>query len=317
MAGVEAAMTGAPASGDQVETVRGFNRFWTRQIGVLQAGLLQTSFSLTEARVLFELAHRAPCDATALRDVLDLDSGYMSRVVTGLKAQGLVGSRPDATDARRQLLDLTSAGRGALEDLDARSRAQVGEMLVGLSEWDRDRLLGAMGVIRSLLDPEVRAPAYVLRPPRAGDFGWVVRCHGFLYTVEHAWDHTFEALVARVVADYVEHHDPRVEACWIAERSGEPVGSVFCCRRDETTAQLRLLLVEPSARGLGIGARLVEECLTFARRAGYERIVLWTSDVLVSARRIYEAAGFELTGSEAHRSFGHDLIGQDWMLQLR
>lgn len=310
-------MTTTTHTQDQVETVRAFNRFWTRQIGVLQADLLDTDFSLPEARIIFELANRSPCSAVDLHQILKLDTGYLSRLTNGLKAQGLIESVPDERDGRRQLLNLTPQGHAAFNDLDSRSRAQVAEMLDQVPTGDVGRLLAAMTTIRTLLDGDAPSPAYVLRPPRSGDLGWVVQRHGILYDAEYGWDQTFEALVASVVGNYLVDHDPHREACWIAERDGEPVGSVFCCRRDDHTAQLRLLLVEPSARGLGIGSRLVEECIGFARRSGYDQIVLWTNDVLVDARRLYESAGFELTEEEAHHSFGHDLIGQYWALPLR
>lgn len=301
----------------QVEAVRRFNRFWTRQIGVLQAGLLDTPYSLTEARVLFELAQREWTDTPELREQLGLDAGYVSRVLAKLRDDRLVETRVAETDARRQQLRLTSKGRKEFRQLDRRSAAQVTDMLQQVSAEDRRRVVAAMETVHRLFAHEAPGtPGFVIRPTIPGDLGWVVHRHGVVYSDEYGWDETFEALVARIVADFAQHHDPGRENIWIAERDGEPVGSVFCCRHDDATARLRLLLVEPSARGLGIGHRLVDECIRFARRAGYRRMVLWTNDVLLSARRIYEAAGFELVKEEAHHSFGHDLVGQDWELDL-
>ncbi len=309
---------GGTARGDPeaVAAVREFNRFWTRQIGVLQAGLLDTEYSLTEARVLFEIAQRDATDASELREVLDLDAGYLSRVLRGLKDRRLVDARPSEEDARRQLLRLTETGTKEFRELDRRSAREVEVLLEPLADRERRRLTGCMTAIHDLIVGRPTSPSFVMRPPLPGDLGWVIHRHGALYAEEFGWDETFEALVARIVAGFADDHDPRREAVWIAERDGQQVGSVFCCRKDDETAQLRLLLVEPRERGLGIGSRLTEECIRFARRAGYRRMVLWTNDVLVSARRIYEAAGFVLTAEEAHHSFGHDLVGQDWELDL-
>lgn len=302
----------------RIEAVRSFNRFWTKQIGVLQAGLLNTRFSLTEARVIFELAQRGPTDLVELRQDLGFDAGYVSRIMTRLKTDGIVKATQSEVDARRQIVTLTARGRKAFADLDRRSTAEVAAMLAPLSGEEQRRLTTAVASIQRILDPSSSGrPPYVLRPPLPGDLGWVVHRHGVVYAEEYGWDETFEALVARVVADYVDRHDGRREAAWIAEVDGQPAGSVFCCKKDDDTAQLRLLLVERRARGLGLGSRLVEECIRFAGRTGYRRMVLWTNDVLVSARRIYEAAGFELTSEEPHHSFGHDLVGQHWALDLR
>jgi GNAT superfamily N-acetyltransferase len=232
------------------------------------------------------------------------------------KADRLVGTRPAAGDGRRQVVELTDAGRAAFDDLNARSAAQISAFLGTLAEEDRHRLVTAMATIQAVCGGAAGAPPYVIRPLATGDLGWVVHRHGVVYAAEYGWDETFEALVARIVAEYVEHHVPRRENAWIAELDGELVGSVFCVRNDDETAKLRLLFVEPRARGLGIGGRLVEECVRFARRCGYRRLVLWTNDVLVSARRIYEAAGFRLVAEEPHHSYGHDLVGQTWELEL-
>lgn len=300
----------------RIAAVREFNRFWTKRIGLLRRGLLDTRFSLTEARVIFELAQAPSTELADLRSRLDLDAGYLSRVVGRLKDQELVETERSPSDGRRRVLRLTTSGREAFADLDRRSATEIGDMLATLTEEDQGRLIGAMGTIRDLIEPPGEPRPYVIRPLRPGDLGWVVHRHGVLYNQEYGWDQTFEALVARIVADYVDDHDPRRHDAWIAELDGEPVGCVFCVDRDEETAQLRILLVEPKARGLGIGSRLVGECLEFARRAGYRRMVLWTNDVLVSARRIYEAYGFRLVEEESHHSFGHDLVGQYWSLDL-
>jgi DNA-binding MarR family transcriptional regulator/GNAT superfamily N-acetyltransferase len=300
-----------------VASVRAFNRFWTARIGALDAGLVDTPYSLTEARVLYELAQVAATDLGVLRRRLALDSGYLSRIMSRFKADGLAEAEPAPADARRQVIRLTAAGRAAFAVLDERSAQAVRELLDPVTSENRRRLVAAMAVVEDVFSGVEAPPPYVIRGLRPGDFGWVVHRHGVLYAEEYGWDTTFEALVARIVADYVDHHDPRAEDAWIAELDGEPVGCVFCVRRDDQTGQLRLLLVEPKARGYGIGARLVEECIRFARRAGYDELVLWTNDVLVAARRIYEAAGFVLFDEEPHHSFGHDLVGQNWRLDLR
>jgi DNA-binding MarR family transcriptional regulator/GNAT superfamily N-acetyltransferase len=303
-------------TGDLVATVRDFNRFYTNLIGVLRGGLLDTPYTLTEARVIFELAQRDAVEVTELRRELDIDAGYLSRILGRFESDGLVSRERSGTDARRQVIRLTPAGRDAYKVLDERSAAQIAAMLDRLGGAQRQRLAGAMATIRDVLGEAPRPRAYLLRPPRPGDLGWVIARNAAIYADEYGWDDTYEALVARIVADYVAGRDPRREAAWIAELDGTPVGCVFCVRRDDETAQLRLLLVEPSARGLGIGRRLVDECLAFAKRAGYRRIMLWTNDVLADARRIYERAGFRLRDEEQHHSFGHDLVGQTWWRDL-
>lgn len=309
-------MASGEAAGDRVAAVRAFNRFYTNVIGVLREGLLRTPYSLTEARVIFELAQRDATEAVDLRRALDVDAGYLSRIFARFEADGLVERAPSRADGRRRVIRLTRRGRAAFETLNARSSEEIGKLLARLTDEDQRRLVGAMGVIRDILEGAPRPAAYVLRPLAPGDLGWVVHRHGVLYAEEYGWDESFEALVARIVADYADHRDPRRENAWIAEVDGEPAGCVFCVKKDDATAQLRLLLVEPGARGLGIGSRLVEECVRFAGRAGYKQIVLWTNGVLVQARRIYERAGFELVDEERHRSFGHDLIGQHWRRAL-
>jgi len=301
----------------RVAAVRRFNRFWTRQIGVLREGYLESEFSLAEVLVLYELAHREETTAGELGEELGLDAGYLSRILRGFEKRGLIHKRPSEADGRRKLLRLTGRGREVFATLDLRSRDDIGVMLGGMSTECQERLVGAMRTIEGLLgvwlEPEV---PYLLRPHGAGDMGWVVYRHGVLYAREYGWDERFEALVAEIVAKFIEHYDPKRERCWIAEREGEIVGSVFLVQQSEEIAKLRLLLVEPEARGLGIGSRLVEECIRFARQAGYKKITLWTNDVLQSARRIYEGIGFRLVHEEPHHSFGHDLVGQTWELVL-
>jgi DNA-binding MarR family transcriptional regulator/GNAT superfamily N-acetyltransferase len=300
---------------ERVGAVRAFNRFYTNVIGVLSEGLLQTPYSLTEARVMFELGRADASEVAALRRTLDLDAGYLSRILSRFAADGLIRRERAADDARRQVVVLTDRGREVQRELDARSDAQIGRILAELAEDAQRRLVGAMQTIEGILGDRPRPAVYVLRPLAAGDFGWVVQRHGALYAAEYGWDAGFEALVARIVADYVDGRGPGDDA-WIAEVDGEPVGCVFCVRKSDRVAQLRLLLVEPSVRGMGIGARLVEECVRFARRTGYDELVLWTNDVLTAARRIYERAGFELVDEGSHHSFGHDLVEQTWRLKL-
>lgn len=301
----------------RIAVVRRFNRFYTRQIGLLREGYLESPFSLTQVRVLYELAHRENAVATDLARDLGLDAGYLSRILGGFERHGLVEKRRSETDGRQLLLRLTERGREAFEPLDRRSHDDIGAMLGKLPEPEQERVVGAMETIERVLgaEPPPREP-YVLRPPLPGDLGWVVQRHGALYALEYGWDATFEALVAEIVAKFIRGYDPQRERCWIAEKDARNVGSILCVKRSPTVAQLRLLLVEPEARGLGIGRRLVDECVRFARAVGYQTVMLWTNDVLVSARRIYEAAGFRLVEEERHHSFGHDLVGQNWELKL-
>jgi DNA-binding MarR family transcriptional regulator/GNAT superfamily N-acetyltransferase len=300
----------------RVAEVRAFNRFFTNAIGVLREGLLGSPYSLTEARVLFELAQRRDTEIAELRRALDIDAGYLSRLLGQFAADGLITKTRSSVDARRQVVRLTRHGRRAFARLDARSTAQVEALLGRLTEENQRRLVTAMTVIQATLQQRSPPEVYVIRPPRSGDWGWIIHRHGTVYADEYGWDESFEALVARIVADYIDHRDSRREAAWIADIDGEPVGSVLCVRRDDHTAQLRLLLVDPDARGLGIGTRLVHECLRFATRAGYQQLVLWTNDVLHDARRIYQRAGFHLVAEEKHHSFGHDLVGQHWAIDL-
>jgi DNA-binding MarR family transcriptional regulator/GNAT superfamily N-acetyltransferase len=306
----------AAAPTDQIEAVRAFNRFYTARVGALRDGLLATAHPLPEARILFELGRRGPVDVADLRRALDLDGGYLSRLLARLEEQGLVARERSPDDGRRQRLSLTESGRAAYTTLDERSASEIAALLDGLDDTARARLLAAMDTVREILEGAPRPAPFVLRPPRPGDFGWVVQRHGALYAQEHGWDASFEALVARVVADYAGAHDPEREAAWIAEVGGRPAGSVFCVRNDDRTAQLRLLLVEPSARGMGVGAALVDACVRFARDAGYAELRLWTNATLGSARRIYLRAGFALVGEETTPRFGTEFPEQDWVLAL-
>ncbi|WP_068068976.1 bifunctional helix-turn-helix transcriptional regulator/GNAT family N-acetyltransferase [Nocardia xishanensis] len=308
-------MTVAPSD---IAAVRDFNRHYTRVIGVLAEGLVDTEFSLTEARILFELATSGSTEAVRLRRALDLDAGYLSRILTRFKNRGLIESGRSSSDARRQEVRLTDRGRAAFDVLNQRSGADVDRLLAAHSPSDRARLIGAMRTIQRLLDrpAEPAAPWFTLRAPLPGDYGWVIERNAALYAAEYGWDVRYEALVAEIVANFLAAHDERRERAWIAECGGLPVGCVFCVADSPTTARLRLLLVDPSARGLGVGAALVEQCLRFATEAGYREMVLWTNDVLTAARRVYERAGFELVESAPHHSFGKDLVGQTWRRTL-
>jgi DNA-binding MarR family transcriptional regulator/N-acetylglutamate synthase-like GNAT family acetyltransferase len=304
-------------SKEQIADVRAFTRFYTRQIGLLEERLHKSAFSLTEARVLYELAHRNGLTATDLGRDLGLDAGYLSRLLKKFEGRGLVTRAPSATDARQSVLSITEAGRKAFEPLDQASREDVAGLLGRLSAEHREAVVAAMQKLRRLLG-QSREPAtpYILRPLQVGDIGWIVHRQGVLYAREYGWDESYEALAAEILAGFVKSFDPEYENAWIAEREGEVVGSVFLMRKSAEVAKLRLLYVEPSARGLGIGRRLVDECIGFARARGYKTLTLWTNDVLVSARRIYQAAGFQLTAEERHHSFGRDLVGQTWDLAL-
>ena len=308
--------TNKPGEDAAVAAVRGFNRFYTNVIGLLRGKYLDTPYSLTEARLLFELAQRDTSEVTDLRRTVDIDPGYLSRILARFESDGLIGRQRSAADGRRQVIRLTDHGRDVVAGLDAQSAEQTRDMLADLRDDDQRRLLDAMRVITETLTQSPQPRGYLLRAPRPGDMGWVVQRNAAVYAEEFGWDDSYEALVARIVADYVEHRDPGAEAAWIAEVDGAPAGCVFCVREDASTARLRLLLVEPWARGLGIGARLVDEVLRFARQAGYARITLWTNDVLADARRIYQRAGFTLDNEDQHRSFGQDLTGQNWSRDL-
>ena len=302
-------VTAAP---ERIDAVRAFNRFYTRVLGLLDEGLAHTSYSLTEARVLFEVAQRGEIGVAELRDSLGLDAGYLSRILAHFDSDGLIRRERSAADGRRQVIHLTSAGRDAFAVLDARSSDAVQALLDAVAAADQPRLLASMRTIERLLSRADRPPTVELRPLRAGDLGWVVQRHGELYAAEYGWDETFEALVAGIVADYVDSHDPARDNAWIAEAGGERVGTVFCVHKDDRVAQLRLLLVEPGARGMGVGSRLVDACVDFARGAGYREMVLWTNSVLDAARRIYQRAGFELLDEAPNPAFGRQLTSQHW-----
>ncbi len=303
--------------GNQVAAIRDFNRFYTQQIGLLEEGLLKSAFSLTEARVLYELAHRDGLTATDVGRDLGLDAGYLSRLLKKFEARGFLTRSPSGEDARQAILTLTSAGRDAFEPLNKASYDEIAALLTAIPSKGRGKLLAAMTTIQRHLGStaEVKAP-FILRSLESGDIGWIVYRQGVLYQQEYGWDETFEALVAEIMAAFVKTNDPKCERCWIAERAGEVIGSVIVVRESDDVAKLRLLYVEHSARGLGIGQQLVDECIRFASAKGYKTLTLWTNDVLVSARRIYEAAGFKLVTEENHHSFGKNLTGQNWDLEL-
>lgn len=301
----------------KVSAVRHFNRFFTRQIGVLQEKLLHSPYSLTDARILFELGHRDQVTASDLCRELGFDAGYLSRLLSRLEQQGLVEKVRATSDGRQRLLRLTADGQAAFALLDRRSRDEITELLTELDYDDQMRLLQAMQTIESLLTRGLKySGPFFLRSHQSGDMGWVTHRHGQLYAEEYGWDEHFEALVAQISADFIQNYQPERERCWIAEMHGEIVGSVFVVQSSETVAKLRLLLVEPNARGLGLGNHLVDECIRFARRCGYQKLILWTNSVLVEARHIYQKKGFKLIAQEAHHSYGHDLVGETWELLL-
>ena len=297
----------------RVQAVRAFNRFYTRQIGLLDEGLLRSEFALGEVRVMFELAHHDGITAKDLCGELNLDAGYLSRMLRKFNERGLIDKEVKEEDQRAVTLRLTATGRKVFEPLERATNEEVGAMLKRLATSDQKKLVAAMATVRDLLgDVDDKAQAFVLRPHRPGDMGWVVHRHGALYAEEYHWDERFEALVAEIVAEFVKNYDPKRERCWIAERKGEIVGSVFLVKKDDVTAKLRLLYVEPSARGLGIGKRLVEECIRFARQVGYRKITLWTQSNLAAARGIYEKEGFVLVAQQNHKSFGKELVAETW-----
>lgn len=301
----------------QVESVRRFTRFYTQHMRVLDRHLLDSPYSLSEARVLYELAHRGQAAAVELGAELKLDAGYLSRLLAGFARQGLIEKRPSASDGRSKSLRLTTRGQDAFADLNHRSRQQTASMMKALTPAERERLVGAMETVQTLFGMEqpTRTP-FILRPHRPGDMGWIVQRHAELYSQEYGWDETFEGLVAEIASKFLRDFDPDKERCWIAEREGENVGSAMLVKDDDATARIRLVLVDPGARGLGIGHRLVDECLAFARTHGYRKVTLWTNDVLHAARRIYQRAGFRLIEENRHHSFGQDLVGQTWDLDL-
>ena len=303
-------------SAQAVEAVRRFNRFYTRRIGVLRRGLAGSPFPLPEARVLYELAYRAGATATEIGRDLELDAGYLSRLLACLRRKGLVRATLSPGDRRASLLALTGKGARAFGRLEVRTRAHVGEMLDPLSESGRDRVVGAMRTLEALLEASRPQAAAALHGPRPGDLGRVVQLHGELYAREFGYDWTFEALVAEICAHFARDFDAKRERCWIAEQDGSVVGSVFLVKNSATVAKLRLLIVAPESRGNRLGARLVEECIRFARQAGYRKIVLWTQSHLLAARAIYRAKGFRKKGNQPHNSFGKRLVAEVWELKL-
>lgn len=307
----------------RVAAFRRFSRFYTKQVGALQEGLLDSPFPLTEARVIYGLGQQREASASELVDALSLDAGYLSRILRRFAERGLISRQRSKHDGRRWLVRLTPDGEDAFEALDVASRSEAEAVLRDLSPAEQARLIEAMRLIEELLassklptrDQQASSP-FTLRPPRPGDMGWVVQRHGALYAEEYGWDREFEALVAAIVADFAQNHNPERERCWIADFDGVPVGSVFLVDGDGDTAKLRLLLVKPEARGKGIGGRLVEACIAFARQADYRRLTLWTNSVLEAAKHLYQKAGFRLVRKEPHHSFGQDLVGETWELDL-
>jgi len=302
---------------DRIAAVRRFNRFYARRLGVLREGLLHTPCSPTESRIIDEIANRDQVIAADLAKELGLDPGYLSRTLDRLERKGLIRKVQSPSDGRQRLLRLTTEGEAAAVLLDRRFREEIGEMMGNLSEQDQNRLIRAMDTIEQLLGGGRRlSEPYILRQHEPGDMGWIVHMHGRLYAEEYGWDERFEALVARICADFIDRYNPDRERCWIAEMDGQVVGSVMVVQESEDVAKLRLLLVDPRARGLGLGKRLVDECIRFARRKGYKKLVLWTNNVLVAARNIYRKAGFVPVKEEPHRNFGPELIGETWELAL-
>jgi len=301
----------------QISAVRAFNRFYTRKLGVLDQQLLKSPFSLSEARVLYELAHRENPTAKEIGIELGLDPGYLSRIIQNFDDNGLINRKPLPSDRRHYRLGLTAKGRQAFAKLNRSSHDDVADMLASLRGGDGQRLIEAMAVIERLLGtPTASPPPAVLREPRPGDMGWVVQSHGALYASEYGFDSGFEALVAEIAAKFLASFDASRERCWIADIDGVQIGSIFLVRHSDDIAKLRLLLVDPAGRGQGLGQRLVGECISFAQACGYRKITLWTQSILVAARRIYQQAGFKLVATEPHRSFGQSLIGETWDLEL-
>jgi DNA-binding MarR family transcriptional regulator/N-acetylglutamate synthase-like GNAT family acetyltransferase len=301
----------------RIDRMRRFNRFYTRSIGVLQEGYLHSPFSLAEVRVLYELAHRQRATATELARELDLDPGYLSRILSGFDRRGLLERTRSQRDGRESVLSLNQAGHAAFTPLEADARKEIGALLARLADRQQQRLVGAMQTIECLLgEAGPEHAAFVLRQHQPGDMGWVVQRHGVLYAQEYGYDAQFEALVASIVAKFLQHYDPQRERCWIAERQGEMLGCVFLVKASKTIGKLRLFLVEPEARGAGIGHALTEACLRFAREAGYRKVRLWTQSELLAARHIYARIGFSKIAEEHHHSFSKDLVAETWELRL-
>jgi DNA-binding MarR family transcriptional regulator/N-acetylglutamate synthase-like GNAT family acetyltransferase len=299
----------------RIDTVRAFNRFYTQKIGVLGGGLLDSDYSLTEVRVLYEIAHRENALAIDLVRDLGLDAGYLSRILGRFQKRGWLTRKRSHDDARKSLLQLTPRGRRMFASLETRARDEIGQLLAPLPSEEQAKLQGHLEHVQALLGSSRRkSEEIILREHRPGDMGWIVHKHGVLYAQEHGWNEQFEALVAEICAKFLRSFDPSGERCWVAERDGAPVGCVMLVRQSRTIAKLRLLLVDPAQRGRGVGEKLVDECLRFACEAGYRKVTLWTQSILAGARRIYEAKGFKLVTSEAHESFGAKLIGETWEL---
>jgi DNA-binding MarR family transcriptional regulator/GNAT superfamily N-acetyltransferase len=305
-----------PELDSQVAAVRAFSRFYTRKFGIIEPKLLDSPWTLQEARIIYEIAARQTCTATDLVRALGLDAGYLSRTLQTLQRRQVVARKPSKTDRRAAELTLTAKGRAAFAELDGRSRSEVAGLLGRLETADRTAVVNAMSTIERALEPPAHPAGFLLRSHRPGDIGWVVARHGAMYAQEYGWDIGFEALAAEIAAQFIRSYDASREHCWIAEIGGEPVGSVFLVKASDDVAKLRLLLVERKARGLGVGRALTEQCIRFARQAGYTSISLWTQSILVAARGIYQRAGFQRVGEEKHHSFGVDLVGETWELKL-
>jgi DNA-binding MarR family transcriptional regulator/ribosomal protein S18 acetylase RimI-like enzyme len=302
----------------QIGALRHFNRFYTRQLGLLDRALQASPFSLTEVRVLYAIASVEAPTAAVITRQLGLDAGYTSRLLSRFREGGLLVRSPSECDGRSQQLQLTRKGRAALQALDKSAGREAGKLLGELAEAERERLVKAMAVIETVLgDEDKERTGFILRGPEAGDMGWVVQRHGAIYAAEYGWNREFELVVAEIAEKFFRHHDPERERCWIAEWRAMPVGSIFVVRRSATVAQMRLLIVDPAARGLGIGRRLVQEAIRFSRHAGYRKLTLWTDSIQTPAHGIYTAAGFQVISEEPHHDFGQDLIGQTWVLDLR
>jgi DNA-binding MarR family transcriptional regulator/GNAT superfamily N-acetyltransferase len=305
-------------SGTRIAAFRRFNRFYTQKIGVLDRSYLQSEFSVAEARVLYELAQRGETTASEISANLGLDMGYLSRILAKLEGQQLIRRTPGEQDARQRFIQLTPKGRKAMSTLDSRSEEQAGSLLAKLTDPQQASVLQAMSQIQAALgDSQATGEPYIIRTHRTGDLSWIAYRHAVLYSQEYGWNQAFEALVLEITAHFLEHYDPETECCWVAERSGEILGFVLLVKRSKQIAKLRLLLVEPTARGLGIGKRLVEECIRFSREKGYEKIVLWTHSNLTAARGIYQKAGFQLVSTGSHEDFGPRVTAETWELALR
>jgi DNA-binding MarR family transcriptional regulator/GNAT superfamily N-acetyltransferase len=304
-------------SDTQVAAIRGFNRFYTRKLGLIEPKLLHSPFTLQEARILYEIRHRPACTATDLTRDLGLDPGFVSRTLQALQRREIVTRQPATHDGRVNELSLTATGRTAQAELERRSREEIGSLLASLDDTQRATVVNAMATIeRTLEQPTQKPAAFLLRSHRPGDIGWVISSQAKAYAEEYGWDISYEALVAEICAQFIRNYDPSREHCWIAEAGGEPLGSIFLVKGSDDVAKLRLLLVEKKARGLGVGRALVDQCIRAAREKGYKEMTLWTQSILVAARNIYQDAGFKLVATEPHRSFGQSLIGETWEMGL-